>query len=174
MSRRTYAQTVAWRDATLKALAAAGVEAHEDNRTSGQQTKPTTNQCIRAGRATVRIYDTGSCAIGGPDDASTHLMTTLADAGLVQGWHPGSRGSGVVWVPVEARNQPTKSPVSQTVGGLSIDSMFARVDYHLNRLDGKFARLGEGTDLHSLHIAVSDLRNLVATLHNRLGRADER
>lgn len=94
MTRRTYQQVQAWRAAAVALLAEVGIEVEGP---SGQS--DTHPAYLRLGRANLTAYLTGSVSIGGPAADADYLCEPLERHGLLNGWHPGSRGSGVVWVP---------------------------------------------------------------------------
>lgn len=101
MSRRTYQQAQAWRAAAVALLAEVGVEI-SPNPDSGKKTPhdvATGEQKIIAGRGQIVTYLSGKVSIGGPGPDADYLCEPLERHGLLNGWHPGSRGSGVVWVP---------------------------------------------------------------------------
>lgn len=114
MTRRTYQQAQTWRAAAVALLAEVGVEVKP-------WTAPTDADVIarsgalhklEAGRGHISIFLTGSTSIGGPGPDADYLCEPLERHGLLNGWHPGSRGSGVVWVPqLEAPRQSSHKPL---------------------------------------------------------------
>jgi hypothetical protein len=101
MTRRTYQQAQTWRAAAVALLAEVGVEI-SPNPDSGKKTPhdmATGEQKIISGRGQIVTYLSGKVSIGGPGPEADYLCEPLERHGLLNGWHVGSRGSGVVWVP---------------------------------------------------------------------------
>lgn len=112
MSRRTYQQAQTWRAAAVALLAEVGVEVTEPKLQGGQRVaRDSGSQQITTvgGRATISTYLTGSVSIGGPGPDADYLCEPLERHGLLNGWHPGSRGSGVVWVPQPAKVEEARA-----------------------------------------------------------------
>lgn len=103
MSRRTYQQAQAWRTAAVALFAEVGIEVppwQPMRAQKGQQVaRDDGSSRLEVGKATLVVYLTGSVSIGGPGPDADYLCEPLERHGLLNGWHPGSRGSGVVWVP---------------------------------------------------------------------------
>lgn len=105
MTRRTYQQAQTWRAAAVALLAEVGVEV-SPNPSNGAKTPhdvATGEQKIISGRGQIVTYLSGKVSIGGPAADADYLCEPLERHGLLNGWHPGSRGSGVVWVPQPAK-----------------------------------------------------------------------
>lgn len=121
MSRRTYQQAVAWRAAAVALLAEVGVEVRsaDTGPQGGQQcgNRGTGAQVIEAaeGRAKITTWLTGSISIGGPEADADYLCEPLARHGLLEGWQPGSRGSGVIWIVQPAQPCPSLSSALRTL-----------------------------------------------------------
>lgn len=100
VSRRTYQQAVAWRAAAV-ALLAEVTEAEVTPNPRGDKKTPhdvaTGEQKIVLGKGQIMTYLSGKVSIGGSAEDADYLCEPLARHGLLEGWQPGSRGSGVTW-----------------------------------------------------------------------------
>lgn len=103
MSRRTYQQAESWRAATVALLAEVGVET---------QTTRTGALRVEGPKSSITVYLTGSVAIAGPIGHADYLCEPLARHGLLEGWEPGSRGSGVAWVVPAREPAAAREPTS--------------------------------------------------------------
>ena len=105
--------------------------------------------------ASLTCYRTGKVSIAGPAESADALCGPLAEAGLLVGWQPGSRGAGVSWrapVPDEA---PAEHPLKAAVERLA-EELEAEPSAAIERWLEQLARAGQrsaGGDLLCLALA---------------------
>ena len=112
-------------------------------------------QPVEGRPASLTCYRTGKVSIAGPAESADALCGPLAEAGLLVGWQPGSRGAGVSWrapVPDEA---PAEHPLKAAVERLA-EELEAEPSAAIERWLEQLARAGQrsaGGDLLCLALA---------------------